>query len=138
MFNLFDAAQTGGTAGGGNGMFFIMMALLFVVMYFFMIRPQKKQEREIANMRNNIIVGDEICTNGGIIGRVCSIKDDILTLEINKDRTKMKIYRWAVREVVNPMPRENEVTEAPKAEEVQKPEKKSKKAKKEDTPAEEK
>ncbi|MBE6651422.1 MAG: preprotein translocase subunit YajC [Ruminococcaceae bacterium] len=91
----------------------IMMVGLFAVMYFFMIRPQKKQEKEVARMRNSIIVGDEICTNGGIIGRVCTIKDDILTLEINKDRTRMKIYRWAVREVVNPMPR-NDVPEEPK------------------------
>lgn len=99
----------------------IMMVVLFVVMYFFMIRPQKKQEREIANMRNSIIVGDEICTNGGIIGRVCSIKEDILTLEINKDRTKMKIYRWAVREIVNPMPRATDaVVEEPKAEKEEK------------------
>ena len=109
MFNIFEAANAG--AGGGMSMI-IMMVVLFVVMYFFMIRPQKKQEKEIANMRNSIIVGDEICTNGGIIGRVCKIKEDILTLEINKDRTKMKIYRWAVREIVNPMPRDN----APKEE----------------------
>ena len=83
----------------------IMMVVLFAVMYFFMIRPQKKQEREIAQMRKGIMVGDEICTNGGIIGRVCKIKDDIITLEINKVRTHMKIYRWAVCEVVNPVPR---------------------------------
>ena len=102
---------TAPTNASGTSMI-IMMIVLFVVMYFFMIRPQKKQEKEIAAMRNSIMVGDEICTNGGIIGRVCSIKEDILTLEINKDRTKMKIYRWAVREIVNPMPRpENEVVE---------------------------
>ena len=106
MFNIFDAAaQPAATGALGGSSMLIMMIVLFVVMYFFMIRPQKKQEREIANMRNNIVVGDEIRTNGGIIGRVCSIKEDILTLEINKDRTKLKIYRWAVREVVNPMPR---------------------------------
>lgn len=99
----------------GNPLPLILMIGLFVVMYFFMIRPQKKQEKEIARMRNSIIVGDEICTNGGILGRVCSIKDDILTLELNKDRTRMKIYRWAVREVVNPMPRDNAVEEPKEA-----------------------
>ena len=100
------------TAGGSSML--IMMVVLFAAMYFFMIRPQKKQERQIAEMRNSIMVGDEICTNGGIIGRVCSIKEDILTLEINKDRTHMKIYRWAVREIVNPMPRPEKTAEAPK------------------------
>ena len=110
-----------------TGSFFplIMMIGLFVVMYFFMIRPQRKQEKEIANMRNSIMVGDEICTNGGIIGRVCSIKNDILTLEINKDRTHMKVYRWAVREIVNPVPRpeKTEATaEAKKEKAAEKPE----------------
>ncbi len=120
------AEQTANPAGGGLSML-IMMVVLFVVMYFFMIRPQKKQEREIAQMRNSIMVGDEICTNGGIIGRVCSIKNDILTLEINKDRTHMKVYRWAVREVVNPVPRPDAPVEAEKADD-----KKDKKDKKEE------
>ena len=105
MINFFEAAATTTAGAGGGATMIIMMVVLFAVMYFFMIRPQKKQEREIAKMRNSIMIGDEICTNGGIIGRVCSIKEDILTLEINKDRTKLKIYRWAVREIVNPMPR---------------------------------
>ncbi len=105
MINFFEAAATTTAGAGGGATMIIMMVVLFAVMYFFMIRPQKKQEREIAKMRNSIMIGDEICTNGGILGRVCSIKEDILTLEINKDRTKLKIYRWAVREIVNPMPR---------------------------------
>ncbi len=118
MLNFFEAAAAT-TAGAGGGMsMIIMMVVLFVVMYFFMIRPQKKQEKEIANMRNSIVVGDEICTNGGIIGRVCRIKDDILTIEINKDRTTMKIYRWAVREIVNPMPRDNAPADAAKKDEA--------------------
>ncbi len=124
MLTFLEAAAP--AAAGGGASMIIMMVVLFAVMYFFMIRPQKKQEREIAQMRNSIMVGDEICTNGGIIGRVCSIKNDILTLEINKDRTHMKIYRWAVREVVNPVPRPEPAAET-KTED-----KKSKKAKKSD------
>ena len=122
MFNILEAAAP--AAQGGGMSMIIMMVVLFVVMYFFMIRPQKKQEREIANMRNSIMIGDEICTNGGIIGRVCSIKEDILTLEINKDRTKMKIYRWAVREIVNPMPRPEAPVQEKKADKKAKEEEK--------------
>ena len=103
MIQFLDSAAANPT--GGMGSMLIVMIPLFLIMYFFMIRPQKKQERETNEMRNSIMVGDEICTIGGVIGRVSNIKDDILTLEINKDRTKMKVYRWAVREVVNPMPR---------------------------------
>ncbi len=122
MIQFLDATAP---ASGGFGSMLIVMVPLFLIMYFFMIRPQKKQERETNEMRNSLMVGDEICTIGGVIGRVYSIKDDIITLEINKDRTKMKIYRWAIREIVNPMPRPEKPVE----------EKASKKAKKsEDAP----
>ncbi len=113
-----------GTTGGTGSLvsMLIVMVPLFLIMYFLMIRPQKKQEKQTAEMRNSIMVGDEISTIGGIIGRVCAVKEDILTLEINKDRTKMKVYRWAVREIVNPMPRPGdekvpEVDEAPEIKE---------------------
>ena len=102
-------------ASGGFGSMLIVMVPLFLIMYFFMIRPQKKQEKQTAEMRNSLMVGDEICTIGGVIGRVYSIKDDIITIEINKERTKMKIYRWAIREIVNPMPRPEKPVEDKKA-----------------------
>ncbi len=104
MIQFLDSAAPA-TAGGSMTSMLIVMVPLFLIMYFFMIRPQKKQEKQIAAMRANLMIGDEICTNGGIIGRVANIKDDIITLEINKERTKMKVFRWAIREVVNPMPR---------------------------------
>ena len=47
-------------------------------------------------MRDNIQVGDEITTIGGIMGRVVTIKDDSLVIETGADRNKMKITRWAV------------------------------------------
>lgn len=108
MIQFLDAATTntegaGGMLGGFGGI--IMMIGIFVVMYFLMIRPQKKEEKRTNEMRNSLMVGDEIVTIGGVIGRVCNIKEDIITLEINKDRTKLKVYRWAVRDIVNPMPR---------------------------------
>lgn len=81
----------------------IIMVILFVVLYFVMIRPQKKQEREIANMRDNLQIGDEVSTNGGIIGRVVKIKDDIITLELGNDKNKIKVFKWAIRAVEVPI-----------------------------------
>ncbi|MBE6688127.1 MAG: preprotein translocase subunit YajC [Ruminococcaceae bacterium] len=77
---------------------------LLVVMYFFLIRPQKKQEKQIASMRNNLVVGDEISTNGGLIGRIIKINEenDIITIETGSDKTRLKIFRWAVRNVEVP------------------------------------
>ena len=76
-----------------------MLVLLFAAMYFFMIRPQKKQEKETANMRNNLQVGDEITTIGGIIGKVVSIKEETLVLETSHDRTHIRILKSAVSRV---------------------------------------
>ena len=73
------------------------LILLFVVFYFFLIRPQKKRDKAEKEMRDSIKVGDEISTIGGFIGKVVSIKDDTLVIESTADRTKLKLYRWAVR-----------------------------------------
>ena len=78
---------------------FLIMILLFVGMYFLVIRPQKKQEREINDMRNNLKVGDEITTIGGIIGKIVSIKEETVMIETGHDRTKIRILKTAVRNV---------------------------------------
>lgn len=77
----------------------LILVLMFVLMYFFMIRPQKKQERETNDMRNNLKVGDEITTIGGIIGKIVSIKEETVMIETGHDRTKIRILKSAVRNV---------------------------------------
>ena len=47
-------------AGGGDYSFLIMMVAIFAIMYFFMIRPQNKKQKEIANFRKNLEVGQDI------------------------------------------------------------------------------
>lgn len=98
MFNMLEAAPAPAAAGGGWEMI-IMIAVFVGAMYFFMIRPQKKQEKQIAEMRNNLMIGDEVTTNGGILGRVVHIKDDIVTLETGSDRLKIKVRKWAIATV---------------------------------------
>ena len=67
--------------GAGDAWVTIGMIVFFgVIMYFFMIRPQKKQERAANDMRNNLRVGDEITTIGGVIGQIVSIKDETITI----------------------------------------------------------
>ena len=83
---------------GSLGSIFLIV-LMFAAMYFFMIRPQKKQERETNDMRNNLQVGDEITTIGGIIGKIVSIKEETVMIETGHDRTKIRILRTAVRNV---------------------------------------
>ena len=77
---------------------FIIVPLL--LLYFFMLRPQKKKEKAINNMRSNLKVGDEITTIGGIIGKVVMIKDDDqLVIESGVDKTKIRIAKWAIQTV---------------------------------------
>lgn len=95
--NIITLAAASGTTqqSGGIGMI-LMLVAMFAIMYFVMIRPQKKKQKEEQAMRDNIQIGDEITTIGGIMGRVVTVKDDSLIIETGADRCKMKITRWAV------------------------------------------
>lgn len=83
--------------GLGNPGMLIMLVGVMVLMYFMTVRPQKKRQKEEQQMRDNIQVGDEITTIGGIMGRVVTTKEDSLIIETGADRNKMKITRWAVQ-----------------------------------------
>ena len=87
-------------AADSSGLFsIIIIPVMFVVLYFFMFRPQKKQEREIANMRNNLQVGDEVTTIGGIIGKIVSIKEETCVIVTSRDNTKIRILKSAISQV---------------------------------------
>ena len=77
----------------------ILMIVLLVGVFFLMYRSNKKQEKETADMRNSLEIGDEITTIGGIIGEIVRIKEETVTIETGKDRTKIRILRSAVRSV---------------------------------------
>ncbi len=96
-----DTSNAGGNTGGGLGslMPIIMIVVMIAVFYFFMIRPQKKQEREAAAMRNGVAVGDEITTIGGVIGKVISVKEETILIETSGDRTKIRFLKSAIRSV---------------------------------------
>ena len=84
----------------GSGLVSIILILgVIVFFYFFMIRPQKKQEKEQANMRNSLEIGDEVVTIGGIIGQVVRLKGETVTIATGKDRTTLRFLRSAIREV---------------------------------------
>lgn len=105
MFFYLDATTTAasGSSGGGFGDLLptILMLVGFVAIFYFMIiRPQKKQEKQVAEMRNSISVGDEIVTIGGIIGTVLIIKDDKMMIETGNDKSKLTILRSSVKTVI--------------------------------------
>lgn len=102
MFNpilLEKAATQAKNAKGGSS--FIVIILIYAViiggMYFLMIRPQKKKQKAEKKMRENLQVGDEIVTIGGIYGRVISLKEGTIVVESQSDHSKLTIARWALQ-----------------------------------------
>ena len=88
------------TTSEGYISLFFTLALMLVLLYFMIYRPQKKQEKQIAEMRDSLAVGDEVVTIGGIIGTVLIIKDDKIMIETGNDRTKLTILRSSVKTVL--------------------------------------
>jgi preprotein translocase subunit YajC len=82
-------------AGGGDYSFLIMMVAIFAIMYFFMIRPQNKKQKEIATFRQNLQVGQEVVTAGGIYGKVKEIEDRVIVLEVSQN-VKIRIDRNSI------------------------------------------
>ena len=68
--------------GQADYSFLIMMVAIFAIMYFFMIRPQNKKQKEIANFRKSLEVGQSVITAGGIYGKVKEIEDSAVVVEI--------------------------------------------------------
>jgi len=77
----------------------IMIVAMVAIFYFLLYRPQKKQQKAEAEMRNSLEVGDEITTIGGIIGEVVSIKEETVTIETGKDRSKIRVLRSAIKSI---------------------------------------
>jgi len=78
-------------------------ALIFVVIYFLMIRPASKQRREHQTFMHALKKDDEVITNGGVYGRVSSIEENIVTLEI-ADKVKIRILKDRISGRWNPVP----------------------------------
>ncbi len=78
---------------------FFTLALMVILLYFMIYRPQKKQEKKDAAMRNSLEIGDQVTTIGGVIGRVVAIKDDCFVLETGSDRVKIRFTKTAIGSV---------------------------------------
>lgn len=80
------AAPAAAEQQGGGWTILIMYALLFVGMYFLLFAPQRKRQKELEKLQSELSVGDKVLAAGGIYGRVVSIKDDRITLELDSGR----------------------------------------------------
>jgi preprotein translocase subunit YajC len=95
VFNWAYAAAegtTGGAAGGGFTSFMLPMILMVVIFYFLLIRPQQQKAKEHKALLANLKKGDRIITNGGIIGTIVNIDDQIVNLEV-ADKVRIEMAR---------------------------------------------
>lgn len=85
-------------AGGGMGSI-VMMVVLFAIMYFLMIRPQQKRIKEHRALVAALKKGDEVITNGGLMGRIVALDEHAVDLEIAKN-TVVRFQRAFVAAVL--------------------------------------
>lgn len=96
-FLISDALAEGAAAATPEAGFagFIPLIVIFVLFYFLLIRPQTKRAKEHKKMTESLAKGDEVLTNGGIIGTVADLNETFITLEV-ADGVKLKVQRQAV------------------------------------------
>jgi preprotein translocase subunit YajC len=88
-----DAAATGGL------MSFLPLIVIFAVFYFMLIRPQMKRSKEHKQLVAQLGKGDEVITNGGLLGKITDVSDSFVTLEL-ADNLQIKLQRSAVANVM--------------------------------------
>ncbi len=74
---------------------FLPFILVFLVMYFLVLRPQKQKQKEMSKMLSEIKKGDKVVTQGGLIGVIANLKDDIIVLKVGEG-AKLEILRSAI------------------------------------------
>ncbi|MGN1413644.1 MAG: preprotein translocase subunit YajC [Anaerovoracaceae bacterium] len=112
----------------------VPLLVLIVLMYFLMIRPQKKKDKQIQDMRRNLQVGDEIVTIGGICGKIVKTKDETIVIQVGADKVKFEMMRWSVSTVTNASQRVREDVEAEEEQKKVKPKRLRKSADVEEEP----
>ncbi|MGL5010858.1 MAG: preprotein translocase subunit YajC [Paracoccaceae bacterium] len=103
MFATAAYAQAAGGQAGAGAVFgsFVPLILIFLIMYFLLIRPQQKKLKEHKAMVEALRRGDQVLTQGGIIGKVVKVNDDgVLEVEI-ADGVKVKVARHTITTVMN-------------------------------------
>lgn len=86
---------------GGNAtlVFLMQMAAIFFIFYFLLIRPQRKEQQRHRDMIDQLKKGDEVVTNGGIIGTVIHAQDDRLTIKTGEN-TRIVVERGRIARVL--------------------------------------
>jgi len=89
-----------GASGGGG--FFILIIIAFAFLWFVLVRPQKRRQTQQQQMLNELKVGDEVVTAGGIYGEITRIEDDDDVIVRIAPELEVKVARRAIGGIVTP------------------------------------
>ncbi len=93
-------AQSAGQAGGPSPMFNILLLVgMFVIFYFILIRPQQRRVKEHKNLVAALKKGDEVVTNGGLLGKLTEVAEQFVTVQI-AENVEVKLQRGAIATVL--------------------------------------
>ena len=100
LFIASAQAQEAGAAPAGGDLFQIAFLIgLFVLFYFIAIRPQRKRQKEHAEMVSAVSKGDEVVTSSGILGKISSLDDTYIVLTV-ADKVDLKFQRVHIHAVL--------------------------------------
>ena len=77
----------------------VYMIALFAIFYFLFIRPQRKKEKQLEELRSSLEVGQMVTTIGGMLATVAKVEEEFVVLEVGPNRTKMPFKKWAIASV---------------------------------------
>lgn len=100
FLTLIQQAAPAGGAGTAVGGQFLMLAVIGLIFYFLLIRPQSQRMKKHKAMLSEIARGDEVVTNGGLIGKVKKVSEDDLTLTVSTN-VDVKVARSMIADVRN-------------------------------------
>ncbi len=93
------AAAAGDAPMGSDLMGMLPLLLIFVLFYFMLIRPQAKRAKEHKNMVEALAKGDEVVTQGGLLGKITEVSEGFIGVKI-ADEVVVKVQRQSVSTLV--------------------------------------
>jgi preprotein translocase subunit YajC len=99
MLGIAYAQTAPGIGGPGQLLSFLPLVLIFVVFYFLLIRPQQKKAKQHQEMLGKLKKNDEVMTSGGIYGKVVTLADNVVTLEVAPN-VRIRVNRPQISAVI--------------------------------------
>lgn len=95
LTTILQTSAAAGQNAGSSASMWIMLILLFLVMWLFMIRPQRKQQKALEEMRKALKKGDRVVTAGGIYGTICDVDDRTVLIKVDGE-VKLRVDRNSI------------------------------------------